>query len=398
MSNESLDRFANAKLDGLTAHGLRRSVVDTQRTDAVHIRRAGRDLLSFCCNDYLGLTHHAAVKAAAAEAVEAYGAGAGASRLITGNHDFYGVLESRLASLKGTEAACVFGSGYMANSGILPALAGPGDLIVIDVLGHASMHMGARAARAEIRTFRHNDADDLAALLAEIRKKFGTCLVVTEGVFSMDGDRAPLDRLAAVAADNDAWLMVDDAHGFGVLGGGRGSAWEFDPHPDIPLQMGTLSKAAGVYGAFLCASAPVIELMKNRARSLVYTTGLPPAVIASCIAAVDIIATDTDRVARPLHNAKAFCDAVGLPEPGSPIVPLVIGAEQAALDASAALEDAGFLVTPIRPPTVPAGTSRLRFTFTAEHTPAQVAALAAAVNGLSLPLALPETDARAAGA
>ena len=394
MSNESLDRFANAKLDRLTAHGLRRSVVDTQRTDAVHIRRAGRDLISFCCNDYLGLTHHAAVKAAAAEAVDAYGAGAGASRLITGNHDLYGVLESKLATLKGTEAACVFGSGYMANSGILPALAGPGDLIVIDELGHASMHMGARAARAEIRTFRHNDADDLASLLSENREKFDTCLVVTEGVFSMDGDRAPLDRLAAVTADHDAWLMVDDAHGFGVLGGGRGSAWEFDPHPEIPLQMGTLSKAAGVYGAFLCASAPVIELMKNRARSLVYTTGLPPAVIASCIAAVDIIATDADRVARPLHNAKTFCDAVGLPEPGSPIVPLVIGAEQATLEASAALEDAGFLVTPIRPPTVPAGTSRLRFTFTAEHTQAQVAALAAAVNGLFLP----ETDARAAGA
>lgn len=394
MSNESLDRFAKAKLDRLTAHGLRRTVVDTARTDAVHIRRGGRDLVSFCCNDYLGLTHHPAVKEAAQGAVEAYGAGAGASRLITGNHDLYGVLEARLAALKGTEAACVFGSGYMANSGILPALAGPGDLIVIDALGHASMHMGARASRAEIRTFRHNDADDLAALLADNRGAFGTCLVVTEGVFSMDGDRAPLDRLAAVAADHDAWLMVDDAHGFGVLGGGRGSAWEFDPHPDIPLQMGTLSKAAGVYGAFLCASAPVIELMKNRARSLVYTTGLPPAVIASCIAAVDVIATDADRVAQPMVNARAFCAAVGLPAPDSPIVPLVIGPEQAALDASAALEETGFLVTPIRPPTVPAGTSRLRFTFTAEHTEAQVAALADAVNALSLPA----TDIRAAGA
>jgi 8-amino-7-oxononanoate synthase len=200
----------------------------------------------------------------------------------------------------------------------------------------------------------------------------------------MDGDRAPLDRLATVAADHDAWLMVDDAHGFGVLGGGRGSAWEFDPHPDIPLQMGTLSKAAGVYGAFLCASAPVIDLMKNRARSLVFTTGLPPSVIASCIAAVDIIATDADRVAQPLNRAKDFCHAVGLPVPESSIVPLVVGAEQAAIDASVALEDAGFLVTPIRPPTVPAGTSRLRFTFTAEHTPAQVSALAAAVNALSL--------------
>ena len=385
MSNESLDWFAHAKLDRLTALGLRRSVIDTERTDGVHIRRGERDMVSFSCNDYLGLTHHPAVQAAATDAVAAHGAGAGASRLITGNHDLYGILEARLAALKGTEAACVFGSGYMANSGILPALAGPGDLIVIDALGHASMNMGARAARAEIKTFRHNDAEDLSALLTENRKTYGNCLVVTEGVFSMDGDRAPIDRLAAVAADNDAWLMVDDAHGFGVLGGGRGTAWEFDPHPDVPLQMGTLSKAVGVYGAFLCASAPVIELMKNRARSLVYTTALPPAVIASCIAAVDIIETDSERVVRPLQNAQAFCDAVGLPNPESPIVPLVIGAEQAALDASAALEDAGFLVTPIRPPTVPTGTSRLRFTFSAEHTLGQVGALADAVNSLSLP-------------
>jgi len=384
MSNESLDRFARSKLDRLTAHGLRRAVVDTMRSDAVHIHRGGRDLVSFCCNDYLGLTHHPAVKAAARDAVEAYGAGAGASRLITGNHDLYTVLEDKLALLKGTESACVFGSGYMANSGILPALAGPGDLIVIDALGHASMHMGARASRAEIRSFDHNDADSLDRLLTQERGNFGTCLVVTEGVFSMDGDRAPLDRLAAVAAVHDAWLMVDDAHGFGTLGGGRGSAWEFDPHPDIPLQMGTLSKAAGVYGAFLCASGPVIDLMKNRARSLVYTTGLPPAVIASCIAAVDIIATESDRIARPLRNARAFCTAVGLAVPESPIVPLVVGAEQAALNASATLEDAGFLVTPIRPPTVPAGTSRLRFTFTAEHTDAQIDALASAVNRLDI--------------
>lgn len=384
MSNESLDRFARYKLDRLTAHGLRRSVVDTARTDAVHIHRGGRDLVSFCCNDYLGLTHHPAVKEAARDAVETHGAGAGASRLITGNHVLYTALEAKLAALKGTEAACVFGSGYMANSGILPALAGPEDLIVIDALGHASMHMGARASRAAIRTFVHNDADDLADILRNERGNFGTCLVVTEGVFSMDGDRAPLDRLAEVAAGHDAWLMVDDAHGFGTLGGGRGSAWEFDPRPDIPLQMGTLSKAAGVYGAFLCASEPVIELMKNRARSLVYTTGLPPAVIASCIAAVDIIATDADRVSRPLDHARRFCAAVGLPAPESAIVPLVVGPEQATLDASAALEEVGFLVTPIRPPTVPAGTSRLRFTFTAEHTVDQVAALATAVNRLDI--------------
>jgi len=382
MSNESLDRFANSKLDRLTAQGLRRSVVDTHRTDAVHLRRGGRDLVSFCCNDYLGLTHHLAVKAAAAAAVEEYGAGAGGSRLITGNHQLYAILERKLAAFKGTEAACVFGSGYMANTGIVPALAGDGDLVVLDELGHASMHMGARASGAEIRTFRHNDAVDLFRILAAERDRFANCLVLTEGVFSMDGDRAPLDKLAAVAADRDAWLMVDDAHGFGVLGGGRGSAWEFDLAPYIPLQMGTLSKAAGVYGAFLCASAPVVELMKNRARSLVYTTGLPPAVIAAGIAAVDIIATDASRVSRPLRHARAFCDAVGIAAPQSPIVPMIVGDEKAALDASAALEACGFLVMPIRPPTVPAGTSRLRFTFAAEHTDDQITALAGAVNDL----------------
>ena len=384
MSNESLDRFARSKLDRLTAHGLRRSVVDTWRTDAVHIHRDGQDMVSFCCNDYLGLTHHPAVIKAAAEAAEGYGAGAGASRLITGNHPLYAELESKLAALKGTEAACVFGSGYMANSGILPALAGPDDLIVIDALGHASMHMGARAARAKTHTFRHNDPGDLTAVLSRERSAAGTCLVVTEGVFSMDGDRAPLDALADVCASYDAWLMVDDAHGFGVLGGGRSSAFEFDPVPDIPLQMGTLSKAAGTYGAFLCASAPVVELMKNRARSLVYTTGLPPAVIAAATAAVDIIATDADRVARPLALARLFCSAVGIDMPESPIVPMIVGAETAALEASASLEDAGFLVTAIRPPTVPGGTSRLRFTFTAEHSEDQVTALAGAVNALCL--------------
>lgn len=382
MSHESLDRFARAKLDELAARGLRRTVRETHRTDAVTMRRNGRDLVSFCCNDYLGLTHHPAVKAAARDAIDAYGAGAGASRLITGSHPLYATLEARLAAMKGAEAACVFGSGYMANTGIIPALCGPGDLVVIDELGHASMHMGGRASRAEIRTFRHNDPGDLRAILTAERGSFRHCLVVTEGVFSMDGDRAPLDVLAAVSAEYDAWLMVDDAHGFGVLGGGRGSAFEFDPAPAIPLQMGTLSKAAGGYGAFLCASAAVIDFIKNRARSLVFTTGLPPSVIAGAIAALDVIEAEPDRVARPLALARTFSQALGLAAPESAVVPMIVGDETAALAASAAMEDAGFLVAAIRPPTVPPGTARLRFTFTAEHTDAQVAALIRAVQAL----------------
>jgi 8-amino-7-oxononanoate synthase len=384
MNSDSLDQFAQSKLDGLAARGLHRTILESHRTDAVHLVRNGRELVSFCCNDYLGLTHHPAVKSAAMAATDEFGAGSGASRLITGNHPLYTKLEARLAAFKQTESACVFGSGYMANSGIIPALVGQGDLVILDELGHASMHMGARASRADIATFRHNDAEDLSRILASTRSRFGRCLVLTEGVFSMDGDRAPLDAIAASAHAHSAWLMVDDAHGFGVLGNGRGSAFEFDPVPPIELHMGTLSKAAGGYGAFLCASTPVIELIKNRARSLVYTTGLPPSVIAAATAAVDIIESDKTLTAKPLHHARAFCASVGLPEAESPIVPIIIGSERATLEASASLEEAGFLVTAIRPPTVAAGTSRLRVTFSAEHSDAQVSRFAAAVRKLNL--------------
>lgn len=384
MSIESLDQFAKLKLSSLAEKGLQRGVVNTQRTDAVNLHRNGYKLVSFCCNDYLGLTHHPAVKQATREAVDRFGVGAGASRLITGNHELYTILEAKLSELKGTEAACVFGSGYMANSGILPALAGPGDLIIIDELGHASMYMGAKASNANIATFQHNDTGDLVKVLRSSRAASRRCLVVTEGVFSMDGDRAPLDQIAVIASDYNAWLMVDDAHGFGVLGGGRGSAFEFEPIPKIPLQMGTLSKAAGVYGAFLCSSRPVVELMKNRARSLIYTTGLPPAILAGAIAAVDIIAEDKKRVEKPYRLAKMFCSCLGLDPPYSAIVPIMFGDAKAVVDVSLKLEKAGFLVTPIRPPTVPPGTSRLRITFSAEHTETQVVALAEAVAPLMI--------------
>jgi len=382
MSIESLDQFAKTRLNQLANKGLRRSVINTNRRDAVLLHRHGRDFVSFCCNDYLGLTHHSAVKQAARDAIQHFGVGAGASRLITGNHELYGVLEEKIAALKGTEAACVFGSGYLANTGILPALAGPDDLIVIDELGHASMHMGARASNAQIATFRHNDPDNLVKVLGSSRHRARRCLVVTEGIFSMDGDRAPLDQLASIASDHNSWLMVDDAHGFGVVGAGRGSAFEFQPAPQIPLQMGTLSKAVGVYGAFLCASAPVVDLMKNRARSLIYTTGLPPAILAAAIAAVDIIDTDKERVARPHNLAKSFCAKLELGEPESPIVPIIFGDDTTTMNASLELEKAGFLVTPIRPPTVPKGTSRLRITFTAEHTMAQIEGLVEAISPL----------------
>ena len=373
----ALDQFAAQKLRDLEARQLRRTLIDTARTDGIHVLRNGRRLVSFSCNDYLNLSHHPQIKAAASAALERYGTGAGASRLVTGNHPLFAALESRLARLKGTEAACVFGSGYLANAGIVPALIGRDDLVLVDELAHACLWAGARLARATVVAYRHNDVEHAAALLAEFRPQHANALVATEGVFSMDGDLAPLPDLAAMAARHDAWLMVDDAHGLGVVGDGRGARFAHAALPDIPLQMGTLSKAVGGYGGYLCASRAVIDLIANRARSFVYSTGLPPATVAAAAAALDIIATDRDLVAKPLRNARRFTRAAGLPEAQSAIVPVILDTAERALAASRRLEDEGFLAVAIRPPTVPDGTARLRFAFTAGHADTDIDRLAA---------------------
>lgn len=378
---DSLTQFAADKLDQLEARSLRRRLSPTRRIDGLWVERDGRRLLSFSCNDYLNLSHHPAVKAAAAEAAMAYGAGAGASRLVTGDHPLLAELEGRLARLKGTEAACLFGSGYLANVGIIPTLVGPGDLVLLDALAHACLWSGAKVSGADVAAFPHNDVEALAALLAARRGAAKRVLVATDGVFSMDGDLAPLDRLSALCQAHDAWLMSDDAHGIGVVGGGRGSAAAF-PGAVIPLQMGTLSKAIGGYGAYLCASAPVIDLIKTRARTVVYSTAPPPASIAAALAALDVIEADPDLVARPLAKARLFTRALNLPPAQSPIVPVVLGEAEAALAASRRLEVMGFLVVAIRPPTVPPGTARLRIAFTAGHDDADVLALAEAVRPL----------------
>jgi 8-amino-7-oxononanoate synthase len=375
----SLDEFAAAKLRELEALNRRRSLSDSARTEGVWIERGGKRLLSFSCNDYLNLSQHPAVREAAIAAIQEYGAGAGASRLVTGNHPLYRALEMRLARIKGAEAACVFGSGYLANIGIIPALVGSADLVLVDALAHACIWAGARMSGAEVMTFRHNDAAHAAELLASKRGPYRHALVVTEGVFSMDGDRAPLPQLAQIAEAQDAWLMTDDAHGLGVLGHGRGSSFADSAPVAVPLQMGTLSKALGSYGGYLCAAAPVIELMKSRARSLIYSTGLPPASVAAAIASLDVIAREPELTELPLTKARRFTTLAGLPEAQSPIVPVIIGDDSAALDASRALEDEGFLVTAIRPPTVPDGTARLRLTFCARHPDDAIERLAGSI-------------------
>jgi 8-amino-7-oxononanoate synthase len=374
----SLDEYASGKLAALESAQLRRMPVVTLR-DGIYAERGGRRLLSFSCNDYLNLSQHPAVIKAAIEATKRYGVGAGASRLVTGNHPLYSELEDRLARLKAAEAACVFGSGYLANTGIIPALAGPDDLILVDELSHACIHAGSKLSGATVHYYRHCEVAHAEALMSAHRAEHPRALIATDGVFSMDGDLAPLHDLAELARRFDAWLLADDAHGLGVIGGGRGSSFANGGPIDVPLQMGTLSKAIGTYGGYLCASQAVVDFMRTRARTFIYSTGLPPPVVAAAIAAIDVIEGEPAYAAEPLRKARLFARALNLPEPRSAIIPLILGETDAALAAARALEEEGFLVVAIRPPTVPPGTARLRFAFTAQHPDAEIDRLAAAV-------------------
>jgi 8-amino-7-oxononanoate synthase len=366
---DSLNAFAAAKLDALGRRSLRRRLTPTTREDGVFVVRDGRRLISFSCNDYLGLSQDPRVKAAAQAAIARYGAGAGASRLVTGDYPLLSELETRLAHYKGTEAALVFGSGYLANLGVIPALAGPDDLILLDELAHACMVSGARLSQARVLTYRHNDLEDLAEKLAATRGGGARALVLTERVFSMDGDRAPLATLLPLAARHDAWTLVDDAHGLGVVA----------PEGRAPLELGTLSKALGAYGGYLCAAAPVIELLKSRARSFVYATGLPPAAAGAALAALDILEREPQRAARPLMLARRLTAALGLAPAESAIVPILVGEAARTLYLSDALARRGFLAVAIRPPTVPNGQARLRIALSAAHSEGQVDDLAQAL-------------------
>jgi len=371
-----LQQFALEKLARLDSQCLKRELVVTDRVAPGVGRHDARNLISFACNDYLGLSRHADVIQASEEATRRLGVGAGASRLVTGNHSLYQRLEAQLATLKGTEDAVVFGSGYLTNIGTIPALVGQPDLILVDEAGHACLHAGARLARSSLFTFRHNDVEHAAELLRMHRREHRNCLLLTEGVFSMDGDLAPVAALLALANEHDAWLMTDDAHGLGVVGDGRGSNVDAGTALPVPLQMGTLSKAVGAYGGYLCASRAVAALIRNRARSLIYTTALPPGTVAAATKALEIIATDKDLVRAPLERAKLFTDQLGLPPAQSAIVPLVLGSSERALQVSSQLEEKGYLVVAIRPPTVPDGTARLRCTFSAAHQTSDIEAFA----------------------
>jgi 8-amino-7-oxononanoate synthase len=354
----ALREVARAALALAAQRSLERSVKETERLGGARVRRANKEYVSFSCNDYLGLAHDPRVIAAARAALERYGAGAGASRLVTGSHPLYAALERLLAEIKGTEGALVFGSGYLANLGAIPALVGKNDLILADELSHACTWDGARLAGATVLRYNHNSLEHCGLLLERHRPNFERCLLLTETVFSMEGDRAPIAELRALAATHDAWLMTDDAHGLGLT-----SAQAAD------LQMGTLSKAAGSYGGYVCASSDVIAFLQNHARSLMFATALPPACVAAATAALSIMRDDPGLVSKPVENARRFTSALGREPAGSAIVPVVIGEAGRALAASALLEAHGYLVVAIRPPSVPPGTARLRFAFSALHEP-----------------------------
>jgi 8-amino-7-oxononanoate synthase len=336
----------------------------------------GREVLLLCSNNYLGLADDRRVREAAAAAALEWGAGAGASRLISGNMEPHRRLETALARFKGYESALAFGSGYLANTGTIAALAGEGEVVFSDELNHASIVDGCRLSRAETFVYRHGDLEHLAAGLRAAGKR--ASLVVTDGVFSMDGDVAPLAEILELARAAGARLMVDEAHATGALGpGGRGSVSAAGLSGEVDVVVGTLGKALGSYGAYVCADTETIDFLVNRARSFVFSTALPPSAVAAASAALELLEAEPERVERLQANGatlRAALAAEGLATGTEPsqIVPIVVGEAERTMALCERLLERGVFAQGIRPPTVPKGSSRLRCTVMATHEPAEL--------------------------
>ena len=359
--------IAQKKADGL--YRRRRTIASAQGS---RVRVDGRELLNFCSNDYLGLANHPEVIAAFQQAAASYGVGSGASHLVCGHSAEHQALEEELAAFTGRARALLFSTGYMANTGIVQALVGRGDAVFEDRLNHASLIDGGLASGAQFQRYRHSDVAHLDQLLEKStgEKK----LIVTDGVFSMDGDIAPLPEVAQLAQQHDAWLMVDDAHGVGVLGAhGAGVAehFAFDTTA-LPVLMGTLGKGAGCFGAFVAGDDVLIDYLINTARPYIYTTALPPAVAAASRASLKLMQNGQalrEKLRDHIHYFREQATGLGLQlmDSPTPIQPVLLGSNERALAWSAALEQRGILVSAIRPPTVPVGQARLRITFSAAH-------------------------------
>jgi len=367
------DQWAREDLDALSRQGLRRALEPLSSPQGPEVVAGGQRLVSFSSNDYLGLAGDPRLARAAARAMESLGVGAGASRLVVGDTDAHHALERAAAALMGAEAARAFNSGYAANAGILQALCGPEDVVFSDALNHASLVDGCRLSRAKVAVYPHADAGALERLLAASggRRR----VVCTDAVFSMDGDCAPLRELAEVCRRHRAALVVDEAHALGVLGAaGRGLCEALGVEVDV--RMATLGKALGAFGAFAVGSAEVVELLMNRARTFVFSTALPAAVCAAGEEAISVMRAEPglrEALWRNIRRMAAGLRSLGVPaEARSAIFPLVLGEPERALEVAAQLRARGVLVKAIRPPTVPEGTSRLRFAVTAAHSEAQI--------------------------
>ena len=364
------------------AAALKAALADLEQRNLQRRRRTGvGGLVNFCGNDYLGLKDHPEVTRAFIEAASKYGVGSGASHLVSGHGPEHEALEQDLAAFVGRPRALVFSTGYMANMGVIGALADQNAVIVSDKLNHASLVDGCRLSGADLRRYRHGDATHAAELLCATQE--ATRLLVTDGVFSMDGDLAPLPQLAQLAREAKAWLIVDDAHGLGVVGQtGRGCCEQFGLGLDaVPVLIGTFGKAFGSFGAFVAGDADLVEYLLQKSRTYIYTTALPPAVAAATRAALRVSQRESWRREKACALSRRFQQ--GLRERGinagcessTTIVPVIVGDAARALAISAKLEQGGFLVTAIRPPTVPPGTARLRVTLSAAHEETQVDAL-----------------------
>ncbi len=372
------------QLDELAARHLIRRRAVVQAIDGPLLQVDDRSLLAFCSNDYLGLAQHPALIEAARKAATQFGVGAGASPLVSGHSTAHEALEQELAAFVGRPRALYFGSGYVANVGLVPALVGRGDAVFSDTLNHACLIDGVRLSRADTHIYPHNDVGALAALLAAsgARRK----LVVTDAVFSMDGDIAPLADMLALCERHQAWLMIDDAHGFGVLGPqGRGTAAHLGLESPRLIHMATLGKAAGCVGAFVAGEAHVVEWLMQRARSYIFATATPAMVAETLRASLRVIEAEgwrRNRVGTLIDRLRA--GTAGLPwrhlVSSTSIQPLIIGSNQEALAVQAALREEGLWVPAIRPPTVPEGTARLRISLTAAHTEADVDRLVTALD------------------
>lgn len=369
LSERAYSQYLNARKQA----GLQRNLTDIERPNAREIIIDGKTYLNVCSNDYLALSHNDLVKDRAKEWVNQFGAGTAASRLVTGNLNQFSKLEAKLANQKGKEAALILASGFQANVSILealfdPKILGAAPLVFADKLNHASMHLGCKTAGIRQIRYLHKDVDHLQQLLERERHTKGPRFILTETIFSMDGDQAPINEIAQLAKEHDALLIVDDAHGAGLFGpDGTGLGHEAD------ITIGTFSKAYGSFGAYVACSKAIKDFLVNRCAGLIYSTALPPAILGSIEAALDLVPKMDEERRHVLNLAKLFREratALGYNcgSTTSQIVPLIIGTNDAAKTLSEALQAEGIWVTTIRPPTVPANTARLRFAFSAAHT------------------------------